>query len=563
VREREQLVEFPYTERIHTKMARLFRTKARSVPRVARLLTLGAAASAMIAVVSSGGAAQASTAENYAASVKATGLDLSLFGNTLSGGFASACVNSGSATANPGTKCDGSATQAHAAGQGILLTTSGLTGSAPADASGANSSSASPTGSKAPVVDWSTTDTPTITTPASGLTCSPLSSGGPQGSSGVTLDLGVACANAQAVIDGNGVPSADGYGEVAHLNVDLNGILGQVLGASASSSGNNCDQNTPASSPLSPILNGVCEVLNSVGSKASSSPVGTSLFSAIDQALQSLQDVATKDLADTVSVEVGPAVAQISQASDGAVTVGGFGSTLTVGLLDGVGCIPGTSLVTCASDAATSLATGAPDPVAAPLVSVNVGPSSCIETRDPSTGNWTATTKSAVVTVEVNLPGDAIPIDILQNTGVNQTILAGTPLQSTIRLASATGAPVGDTSSCAADSVTLSLLENSTFPGGSSNAGTGGAIFASLGNTTASVASGAATPPSVSPTGGSVTPAAPTSVVTSPTSIHTGEWWAGSLPLLGVLAAIGGVLIGWPRLRKLPMLARLVSRSSR
>lgn len=552
-------------------MARLFRSKKPRFPIVARFLSLGAVLAVIFAIVSSGGVAQAAGVENYAAQVKATGLDLSLFGTTLTGGFASACVNSGTSTANTGSSCNGvAAPDANAAGQGILLTTSGLTGSSTASATSDGASSADPTASTGPVVDWDSADTPTITTPASGLNCSALTTGGPQGSSGVTLDLGAACANAQAAVDSTGVPSAEGYGEVAHLNVDLNGILGDILGADSSSTGNNCDQNTPATSAISPILNGVCEVLNSVGSSAGAGSTGSSLFSAIDQALQNLQDTATNNLADTISLEVGPAVAQISQAADGTVTVGGFGSTLTVGLLDGVGCVPGTSLVTCAANEATSLATGAADPTAAPLISINVGPSSCVETLDPTTDDWTATTKSAVVTVEVNLPGDTIPIDILENTGVDQTILSGTPLQSTIELASATGAPVGDTSSCAADSVTLSLLESSTFPGGSSTAGSGGAIFASLGNTGASVASGAAAPPtsplsSTSPTPTPTpTPAAPvTAAATSPTAVHTGEWWAGSLPLLAVLAAVGGALIGWPRLRKLPVLAKLVARGNR
>lgn len=544
-------------------MARSFLSRVSRVPRAARLLTLGTAIAAMFAVVSSGGAAQASV-QNYSAQVKATGLAISLFGNQLSGGFASACVNSGTSTANSGSPCDGKAgPYASAAGQGILLTTSGLTGKAsPADASSNGTSNADPTGSVAPTVDWSTTGIPTITTPANGLNCSQLTSGGPQGSSGVTLDLAAACANAQTAVDGTGVPSAEGYGEVGHVNIDLNGILGQVLGGGASSSGNNCDQSTPSVAAISPILNGVCQVLNSVGSSAGAGSTGTTLFQGIDQALQSLQDTATKDLADTVTIEVGPAVAQILQDSSGNVTVGGFGSTLDVGLLQGVGCIPGTALLTCATNEATALLTGTPSPTAAPLVDINVGPASCIETRDPGTGNWTATTKAAVVTVDVNLPGAPVSIPILENTGVNQTILAGTPLQSTIRLASATGAPVGDTSSCSADSVTLSLLENSTFPGGSSTAGSGGAIFASLGNTTASVASGTAAPPT-SPSSSPQTPAPVLQAAQSPTSVHTGEWWAGSLPLLAVLAALGGGLIGWPRIRRFPMVARLVSRGSR
>jgi hypothetical protein len=48
----------------------------------------------------------------------------------------------------------------------------------------------------------------------------------------------------------------------------------------------------------------------------------------------------------------------------------------------------------------------------------------------------------------------------------------------------------------------------------------------------------------------------------SPTAVHTGEWFAGSLPFLAGLAALGGGLLGWERIRRIPLVARLVSSRS-
>ncbi|HUC37096.1 MAG TPA: hypothetical protein VMR97_08230, partial [Acidimicrobiales bacterium] len=58
-------------------------------------------------------------------------------------------------------------------------------------------------------------------------------------------------------------------------------------------------------------------------------------------------------------------------------------------------------------------------------------------------------------------------------------------------------------------------------------------------------------------------PAAATSAASSPTAVHTGEWWAGSMPLLVVLAVFGAGLIGWPRLRRVSLVARVVSKVHR
>jgi hypothetical protein len=256
--------------------------------------------------------------------------------------------------------------------------------------------------------------------------------------------------------------------------------------------------------------------------------------------------VVTKDIpAETLTVTVGAADSSIcpgtitsagcSPTNDGTVTATSAGSTLDVGVLPGVGCTDGTTLLTCATNEVTNLSNEANNPTAAPLIEIEVGPATCTAVRDPSTGNWTSTDYASLVDVHLNIPGDNINLDIPGTSGTGQTIAAGTPLQSTIRVAEGTAAPVGDTASCNGDSLTLSLLENSMFPGGSSTAGTGGAIFVTLGQTALTAANNNAAPaivtaplvtPAVTPA-----PAAAAPTVAGVTTVHTGEFWAGSLPI--------------------------------
>ncbi len=97
--------------------------------------------------------------------------------------------------------------------------------------------------------------------------------------------------------------------------------------------------------------------------------------------------------------------------------------------------------------------------------------------------------------------------------------------------------------------------------------GGGPVIEANLGGVnTSNTASGAATTQATTVTTSGPTgtiPPVQTQAGGSPTSVHTGEWWAGSLPLIGVLAALGGGLIAWPRMREVPVVARLVTKVSR
>jgi hypothetical protein len=494
--------------------------------------------------------AQASTVTTYSGNVNAAGLNLDLFGNKLTGGNSLACFNHGLTTNkdNNGnaTACDGKAsTFAAASGEGTFLTAAGLHALA-----GAHEATVGQSMSQG-------SDTNPV--------CSPVATGGPQGSSGVTIDGAISCAWARAVIDGIGNPSATGYGELAHLNVDLNGILGQITGASPSSS--NCTQS--AGQMIGALLGGACTLVSGL-----TPLLGSATTSGVNQALQDLYDVTTSGQpANTVTIAVAPAKSSVATGVDGTVSENAYGATLDLNLLPGVGCKAGVSLATCAANEVAHLTNEASNPTGAPLVELQVGPARCSAARD-ATGKWTSTDYSSIVDLDVNIPGANLLIHLPGDSGTgtyNQTILQGSPLQSTIRIASGSSAPVGDSAACAADSLTLSLLENSMFPGGTTTVGSGGAIVVTAGSSTMSAGNSSSSTPT-SPGGGngggtgstSAANATPTAaVVTSPTSIHTGEWWSGSMPLLVVVAAIGAGLLGWPRLRRTSLVSRLVKRAGR
>lgn len=592
VRRRERLVAFNDTERNCKTMARLFHAKGTRPRRLtAGVVTLGAAAATMIALVTSGGVASAAPVYSaYSVNVTGAGLNLNLFGNKLAGGNSFACANYGPAASQQpnkdgngnATACDsskgGAPYMSYAQGEGTLLTTGGLHG-----LETSNASEGSPSGSTV-----NGTVTSSSKPQSDGFVCSQLSSGGFQGSGGVGLDLGVSCANATSSLDAVGYPKAEATGDVVHLGVDIDAVLaGLANGGSASTGASDlCNQASgQGGQQVGQLFNGLCQALTSIGGGASSAPppIG-GLFNGIAQALQNLRDVATKDNVPcplypsasapaSVCIEVGPAQSNIATAGDGTVTATSLGETIEIDVLPGVGCTAGTSLLTCATNDATYLtAPGgeASNPTAAPLITVNVGPASCTETLDPTTAKWTTSSYASIVDIHLNIPGDNITVPIPGATGQGQTFAQGTPLQGTIRIADASSAaPVGDSAGCSGDSLTLSLLENTQFPGGSTTPGQG-AINVSLGNSNAganvagvapATTSNGSPPPGPGP--GPGLPPVATAAATSPTAVHTGEWWSGSLPLLAILAALGGGLIGWPRLRRLPMVARLVTRSSR
>ncbi len=157
-----------------------------------------------------------------------------------------------------------------------------------------------------------------------------------------------------------------------------------------------------------------------------------------------------------------------------------------------------------------------------------------------------ATDDPALVTVEVNAPAvgsrtfSVVP-------GQSMTILAGTPLQSTISVGSGsvTTAPTGAVTA-EASAVTIALAQGvGASPASAEN---GGLRIALADASAAAAPQQTAAPPSRH---SSPRPSLVSNPVPNATSPHTGLPWAGAAPALAAGALGGAGLLAWPRLRRM------------
>ena len=513
-------------------MARLFRTKvrtrgARLRVRAAQLCTLGVAAVTVMAVVSSG-TAYADTVlpgnnGSYQVSASSAGLYLALAGTKLTGGTASA-----SGTYNFAAGASSPTETASATGQGFLLSTQ-LTGNpasasvdsskgAPYTASDASGSAGDPVGN-----GGSGGGNGDVGGPSYPNDCA---QGGGQVQSGVGLFVGLGCGYAHAAVDAPSTtpagPQALGVGDIASASVSLQGILNQLYG-----------------SGLNQLCTGLAQI-PTLGSQI--------LAPACTQILNSANPSLTVNLGNAYSEVVSSAQKVESVAHSSSVDVSVF-----PGLDNGAEPllrveIPSATAVSCEG-------TGCTPPSSA-----------CSTTGSGSSSGWTNWFDSGLIvitgtlldslhTVSSSFP-DPLEIPSCSQTSSGISQLDNSPLSQLLTLQLASANTTG--SGVAGSGLEVSILPTQA-PGG------GPVIEANLGGVnTSNTASGAATTQAttVTTTAGTVPPVQ-TQAGGSPTSVHTGEWWAGSLPLIGVLAALGGGLIAWPRMREVPVVARLVTKVSR
>jgi hypothetical protein len=491
------------------------------------------------------GTAGASPA-TYTAQAKSAGLVINLFGTQLTGGTATASVDSSAPSAT---------------GEGVGVLTPGLIEDQKASAGAANQ-----------------TDN---------LAKACQQGGSLPASSPISVTLGLACSSAAASISGGGVPSAAATGEIAGLDVNVSGVLNQIISSggdqlisgiqqvlaqvngtplgdgtpvcpdltssgsststgstSTSSSSSSSGSTTNASSALSALATTASvpgsplnQVLGSLGlgtstAASSSGPLGT-LLDGLCQTLTNIENVVKgANPPSTLVVDIGPASASvIGTAADTAQAIG-KGATAEVQVLPGVGC-DASSLAACITN---------PSAYAVPLIDITVAPAEAIDNFD---GNkWTPSTNTALVTVALNIPGDVQTITV--GPGQSLDLLSGTPLETVIDLGSASTSGWAGT----ANGATLDLakgvnggilldLGSSSITGGDSPATAAAPPTPNKPTTPARVAKEtSAAPPAIAPAG------------PSPTLVHTGAWWSGSMPYLGGLAVLGGGLLGWPKLRR-------------
>jgi hypothetical protein len=310
------------------------------------------------------------------------------------------------------------------------------------------------------------------------------------------LSAGLGCGSAQAALDGNSLPTAGSSGSVAQLSLG-DGNLGSTLVTDGS-----------------PLFTALTTIFGTLPALPGGGETLDQLLTTLGASVASTTGLATINAGtSTGSVSATATSATATNTSSGAV----------IALLPGAG--------------------GGGNPA----VSITLGAATTTATLDRTGGAGTASASPAVVTLTINNPITGANTVSLA-PGQSQTLLAGTPLASTISVGSSTVTQGPGGASATAHGVTLDLLTG--LPGGgitidlaSSNSSVAGAALAA-----------AVTPPAAAP------PAAPAPPAGAPiagvTAVHTGEPWGGSLPFIALALVAGLGLIYRRRLGALiPVLA--------
>ena len=534
--------------KIKPQLRRPLLSTAKMAARVTAPALLGVGLFAFVAPGTAG-----ATPATYTAQAQSRGLDINLFGTQLTGGRASASVDSGAPSA---------------AAEGVGVLTPGLIEDqkASAGAAGQNDDLAK--------------------------ACS--QGGGTPAGTPVGVTVGLACSSAAAAVTAAGVPSASATGEIAGLDVNLSSTLDTIIKSGGDQLFNAIDQilaqlnGTPAGdgggvpvcpNPNAPSPSSGTSSQTSSGSSSASSPTTTApnalsalaatasvpgtpvntllgqlglssssaatsagpLGTLLDGLCQTLTNIRTVVAggASTLTVDIGPASASVVGTAANTALAKAEGATAEVRILPGVGCDAST-LLACFTDAAA---------YAVPLIDIKVAPADAVDAWDGT--NWNPSTIATLATVALNIPGDNQTITV--GPGQSFDLLSGTPLETVIDLGSASASGKASANGVTANGASLDLAK-----------GVNGGILLALGTSAVNGGDSPATPaaapgpaPSNPPTPARVeskssAPAfAPaSSPAPSPTLVHTGAWWSGSLPYLGGLAGLSGVLLGWPRLRR-------------
>jgi hypothetical protein len=316
---------------------------------------------------------------------------------------------------------------------------------------------------------------------------------------GSLVSLGIACASANAMQDSNGLASATGTGEVASLTV------------------------APSLGALSTLVTQGSPLAGALGQLFGSLPPLPSGGSPLGAVLGTVAQASSAQLAYLVKVTVGSSSSSVN-ATPSAATADTQDTGVTVSLLGGIGASGG------------------------PLATVVIGSASTTSTLDRAAGTVKTSDTPAVVTVDVTPPVGA-PAHLQIAPGASQTILAGTPLETTIAAGDGTAAatPGSGAGSASAEGVEVDAL---TSVGATDSAGTNGGVGVKVAgsSTSANVVAAAVTPTTAPPPAPAPaqTPTAHTAAATVPgvTTVHTGEYWAGPLPIaLGALAVLASLLL--------------------
>jgi hypothetical protein len=261
------------------------------------------------------------------------------------------------------------------------------------------------------------------------------------------LDTSLACSLAKADI-ANGLPHAVGTAGVASIDVNANTLLKSItdqlkLGATVQQ----------VKDQLAPVLDAVSKATGNTVNLNDTTSTVTDLLNAL-----TTQQTLTLSLGQSTS----DLVTAASSLSSTSTALGGQIKLLPIAALGNK-----------------------------PLATITIGSAKATASYDRATGKATPTIDPALVTVELGaiggLPGQTIKIA----PGQTITLLAGTPLESTITVADGTTSVSGNTAKAVADGVSLQLLKGLSLPTSGSSlqaAATGpGAVVVELAHAEAQV----------------------------------------------------------------------------
>ena len=384
--------------------------------------------------------------------------------------------------------------------------------------------------------------------------------------------VNVGCGNASATEDANGNPTASGDGAVANIQVDL-----PVSGLSSSAcSGTSVPAATPGpTNDVSQLPAPVQTLLGTVNQALASLPTpAPALTNVADPSSQSNSSCSVLEgLLAPLDAAIPSSAAPVKSLLDTLVTAGGTLNASSLPPLMNVTAAGSKSAVANSTNSAgdptvtASASTGSLDVnIMGGMLDLTVTPTTNTVTLDEATGQ--ASTHCDVGLISVDQGGTDNFVSLLPLGNAISTLLTQldqTPLaQLLTALIGAPPAQNPDVLSCspAGDQTGSSVSQTGGDVSGLhvlpvATLAPDGLIGLDLGTTTVSASSTTATPavatsPNTSPAtpAAAPAPASTPAVVPNVTSVHTGEFWAGTLPIILVagMGLAGLLLIGRRRL---------------
>lgn len=458
-----------------------------------------AAAAVFRPVPASASASSSHQTRGINASAGSQGLVLKLFGTTITGGFSNSAVNSGNA----------------AASQAEAVLTPGLTAVSEARAfEGQRHASLNHCGS--PAIPSELASLLSISIACSSASASSINGWTSASSQAQVANISINLIKMLTSFKLPAIPGVPGLGSLGGSSKSglpsLPGlpslgsvpVVGSLLGGSSSKSKSK-GGGSASSSPLSPVLS----ALEGVFGKLPKLPGGISLSSLINM-------ITNSKASQLLDISLGPAESSVTS-HDGAGVAQSSAQGAVISLLPGAG-LDG-----------------------APLLKIVVGAATVKSVVGGAAGRSYSLDNPALVTIQISSILGSKTISLAP--GQSETLLAGTPLASTIAAGYGTTATAPNgTESSRANGVTLDLLQ-----------GADQGVDLQLATPSASATPNvvAVPPRKGKPVPTPVPPTTPGQIaVPGATTPHTGLAWAGATPYLVGTGLLGLALFTLPRLRR-------------